>query len=95
MDLEKRKVEDARTKALEYENAEMKKTLRTIKKLLFIFDDLVLHPTYQNELEYYPKSQKFMVELAMKANFFKTSYEIRQKIEECIKERWSKRVSNK
>ena len=56
MDLEKRKVEDAKTKALEYENAEMKKTLRAVRKQLSIFDDLVLHPTYQNELEYYPKS---------------------------------------
>ena len=56
MDLEKCKVEDSRTKALEYENAEMKKTLRAVRKQLSIFDDLVLHPTYQNELEYYPKS---------------------------------------
>ena len=80
---------------MEYENAEMKKTLRAVRKQLSIFDDLVLHQTYQNELEYYPKSQRSMVELAMKVNFFKTSYKIRQKTEECMKERWSKRVSNK
>ncbi|GLJ07332.1 hypothetical protein SUGI_0064600 [Cryptomeria japonica] len=74
---------------------EMRKTLNAVRKQLAIFDDLVLYPTYQYELQHYPKSQKSMVELAMKANFFKTSYEIRQKTEEHMKERWSKRVSNK
>ncbi|GLJ07277.1 hypothetical protein SUGI_0063370 [Cryptomeria japonica] len=93
MDLKKISEAEAKIKALEAENTEMRETLNAVRKQLAVFESLILYPTYFYELERFPESQKGMVELAMKANFFKTSHEIRQKTEENMKEIWSRRNS--
>ncbi|GLJ07132.1 hypothetical protein SUGI_0059450 [Cryptomeria japonica] len=72
----------------------MRATITAVRDQLLIFDSLILYPTYKNRLQSYPESQKGMVELAMKANFFKTSYEIREKTRADMAERWSKKSSS-
>ncbi|GLJ07134.1 hypothetical protein SUGI_0059470 [Cryptomeria japonica] len=82
-------LEDARK-----QNEEMRLIISSIKDELSIFDALVLYPTYIKLLKNYPESQKEMVELSIKANFFKSSYEIKQKTWAYMVERWSKRSGN-
>lgn len=70
---------DARIEALEVENAELRATLEAVRVQLSIYESLILYPTYAKQLACYPESQRPMVELAMKANFYKSRHEIKQK----------------
>eukprot|EP01018_Ginkgo_biloba_P019695 Gb_33574 [translate_table: standard] len=70
---------EAKIEALEAENADLKATLEAIKDQLSSYDSLILYPTYAKQLAAYPLSQRPMVELAMKANFYKSWHEIQQK----------------
>eukprot|EP01018_Ginkgo_biloba_P037748 Gb_01604 [translate_table: standard] len=70
---------EAKIEALEAENIYLKATLEAIKDRLSSYDSLILYPTYAKQLAAYPLSQRPMVELAMKANFYKSWHEIQQK----------------
>ncbi|XP_057865899.2 uncharacterized protein LOC131073481 [Cryptomeria japonica] len=85
---------EAEDAAMKAENAAIKATLEAIREQLSIFDSLILYPTYQKKLDCYGGAEKDMVELAMKANFFKTSHEIRKRIRTDMKDRHSKRHCN-
>eukprot|EP00252_Welwitschia_mirabilis_P026317 TRINITY_DN8597_c0_g2_i1.p1 TRINITY_DN8597_c0_g2~~TRINITY_DN8597_c0_g2_i1.p1 ORF type:complete len:384 (-),score=106.24 TRINITY_DN8597_c0_g2_i1:8-1159(-) len=69
----------SKTAVLEAENAELMETLEAVKDFLMPYNGLILYPTYAKKLALYPQSQQPVIELAMKANFFKSWYEIRQK----------------
>ncbi|GLJ06584.1 hypothetical protein SUGI_0042490 [Cryptomeria japonica] len=81
---------EGRIEVLEAERAGMKAAMRAIREYLLIFDSLILYPTYQKKLDRYEGAEKGMVELAMKANFFKTSYDIRKMTKRDMQERRSK-----
>ncbi|XP_057820931.2 uncharacterized protein LOC131033673 isoform X3 [Cryptomeria japonica] len=69
----------AKVEILEAENAELTATLKALKEQLSSYDGLILYPTYSKKLAAYPVSQQPMLELAMKANFYKSRHEIQQK----------------
>ncbi|GLJ07133.1 hypothetical protein SUGI_0059460 [Cryptomeria japonica] len=89
-------LEDARkqNEDIRKRNADMMATITAIKDQLSIYESLILYPTYEKLLSDNPESQKEMVELSMKANFFKSSYEIRQNTWAYMVDRWSKRSDN-
>lgn len=64
---------------LEAKNADLRATLEAVKEQLLPYDSLILYPTYAKKLMAYPLSQQPMIELAMKANFYKIRHEIQQK----------------
>ncbi|KAH9307343.1 hypothetical protein KI387_035254 [Taxus chinensis] len=72
----------AKAEILEGENAELRATMKALKEQLSSYDSLILYPTYSKKLAAYPGSQQPMLELAMKANFYKSRHEIQQKIKE-------------
>lgn len=65
---------------LEAKNADLRATLEAVKEQLLPYDSLILNPTYAKKLVAYPLSQQPMIELAMKANFYKIRHEIQQKM---------------
>lgn len=65
---------------LEAKNADLRATLEAVKEQLLPYDSLILNPTYAKKLVAYPLSQQPMIELAMKANFYKIRHEIQHKM---------------
>ncbi|GLJ23868.1 hypothetical protein SUGI_0453540 [Cryptomeria japonica] len=71
MDLDDLNELEERIQSLQAENSDLNATIAAVRAQLSVFDSLILYPTYTKQLAAYPEAQRPIVELAMKANFYK------------------------